>query len=541
MRPRIRSLLLLSFAAGVAVTGTAIGMSSCKLTKGDKGATGQNLTVFNSDVYTASGKPFDITKINHVVVIYQENWSFDALYSQFPNATGHAFGAVTQKDINGGTLATMPPPLNSAGTAIDTTTFPSVPGAGVSTAFVNLLSAPYSITTSTLTGDIIHQFYTEQGQIDGGANDKFIAWSDNPGLVLTGYDATNLPEGKLAQQYVMCDNCFHSAFGGSFLNHIFFIAAAPPLYGTSNAAQPNTILKGYPAAMASSIPATLPTPSYSAGLTTTAADATGPIPTTGTDWYTVLTGSANNRKSPDGKLTSTPDGSGNYFAVNTMQPPYWPFSLGGPFLPPQTMPTIGDRLTTAGVSWKWYSGGWNQAVAGNPDANFQFHHQPFNYFANFAPGKPGRVHLADVEDLEDDIATGTLPAVSFVKMIGSNNEHPGYADLLTGQQAVADLVQKIQNSANWKDTAIIITYDEHGGRWDHVAPPTIDSWGPGVRVPMIIISPYAKRSFVDHTQYETVSILRFIEKRWSLTPLATRDAAAHDLSNAFTDYLFSNG
>jgi phospholipase C len=271
------------------------------------------------------------------------------------------------------------------------------------------------------------------------------------------------------------------------------------------------------------------------------ADAGGPVPTTGNDWPATLNpGGTPARKSPDGKLTSAQI-SGNYYAVNTMQPPYWPFSLGGPYLPPQTMPTIGDKLTAAGVSWKWYSGGWNQAVAGNPDANFQYHHQPFNFFSNYAPGKPGRVHLADVEDLVNDVATGTLPAVSFVKLIGSNNEHPGYADLLTGQQAVADLVQKIQNSDNWRDTAIIITYDEHGGRWDHVAPPTIDQWGPGVRVPMIIVSPWAKRGYVDHTQYETLSILRFIEHRWGLSALTSRDGGAADLINAFADYIFANG
>jgi phospholipase C len=94
-------------------------------------------------------------------------------------------------------------------------------------------------------------------------------------------------------------------------------------------------------------------------------------------------------------------------------------------------------------------------------------------------------------------------------------------------------VSAVQNSAFWKDTAIIITYDEHGGRWDHVAPPVIDRWGPGLRVPTIIVSPYAKRGFVDHTQYDTTSILEFIEARWDLQPLAVRDAAATNLMNAF--------
>jgi phospholipase C len=98
---------------------------------------------------------------------------------------------------------------------------------------------------------------------------------------------------------------------------------------------------------------------------------------------------------------------------------------------------------------------------------------------------------------------------------------------------VASLVKAVQESAFWKDSVIIVTYDEGGGRWDHVPPPPGDRWGPGVRIPAIIISPYAKRRFVDHTTYETVSILKLIETRWNLAPLGSRDAAANNLLNAF--------
>jgi hypothetical protein len=91
----------------------------------------------------------------------------------------------------------------------------------------------------------------------------------------------------------------------------------------------------------------------------------------------------------------------------------------------------------------------------------------------------------------------------------------------------------VQASTVWKDSVIIIMYDEAGGRWDHVPPPQGDRWGPGLRVPAIIISPYAKRRFVDHTTYETTSILKFIETRWNLAPLGIRDAAANNLLNAF--------
>jgi phospholipase C len=202
---------------------------------------------------------------------------------------------------------------------------------------------------------------------------------------------------------------------------------------------------------------------------------------------------------------------------------------------PGYLPTIGDRLDARHVSWAWYAGGWNDALAGNPDPLFQFHHQPFAYYRNYADGTPGRAaHLKDEADLLTDLARGVLPAVSFVKPLGPNNEHPGYADLLRGQQHVAALVAAIQQSPAWRSTVIVITYDEFGGRWDHVPPPRVDGWGPGTRIPAILVSPFAHRGLVDHTQYETVSILKLIEHRWHLAPLSARDAnpAVADLADA---------
>ena len=116
-----------------------------------------------------------------------------------------------------------------------------------------------------------------------------------------------------------------------------------------------------------------------------------------------------------------------------------------------------------------------------------------------------------------DLAAGTLPPVSFVKPIGANNEHPGYTDVVTGQQHVADLVKAVQQSRIWKDCVILITYDENGGR-----------------VPGIIVSPFARKGVVDSHEYETVSILKLIERRFNLAPLSTRDAdpAVSDLTTA---------
>ena len=133
-------------------------------------------------------------------------------------------------------------------------------------------------------------------------------------------------------------------------------------------------------------------------------------------------------------------------------------------------------------------------------------------------------HLQDEQQFFQDVASEKLPPVSFIKPIGANNEHPGYANLVNGQQHVADLVAAVQQSNLWKDCVIIITYDENGGRWDHVVPPVRkDGWGVGTRVPTIIVSPFVQHGRIDSTEYETVSILKLIERRFKLTPLSERD------------------
>lgn len=203
-------------------------------------------------------------------------------------------------------------------------------------------------------------------------------------------------------------------------------------------------------------------------------------------------------------------------------------------IPNLTFPTIGDRLSEMNIRWAWFSGGWDSALAGHPDSTFQFHHQPFLYFANYADGTAAKKeHLKDEDDFVAEAKSGHLPEVSFVKPLGIYNEHPGYADIVTGEKHAVELINAVRNGPDWKDCAIIVTYDEHGGFWDHVAPPKEDSWGPGTRVPTIIISPFAKKGFVDTMRNETVSILALIEHQWGLTPLSSRDSSANDMAEAF--------
>ena len=337
----------------------------------------------------------------------------------------------------------------------------------------------------------MHRYYQEQVQIDGGKMDKFVAVSDAKGLSVGYYPTAQLPVAAEAANYVLADNFFHAAFGGSFLNHQWLVCACTPVYA-------DAVKDG-----------------------------------SSKDLHTIL--GANGLPTKDGQLTTAATGD---YAINTIFPAVSPTIPTAAQLPLLKNATIGDRLTGGGVSWAWYSGGWNDAVAGHADPLFQYHHQAFNYYANYAPGTEGRTHLQDEANFIAAAKAGTLPSVSFVKPLGPDNEHPGYTDLVRGEQHLIDLINDVRNGPNWEDTAIVITYDEHGGFWDHVAPPTSkkhsDIWGPGARVPTIIISPLAKKHFVDHTLYDTTSILATIEHRWNLEPLGTRDANAHDLRRAFT-------
>src|SRR5207237_9258354 len=116
----------------------------------------------------------------------------------------------------------------------------------------------------------------------------------------------------------------------------------------------------------------------------------------------------------------------------------------------------------------------------------------------------------------------------FYKPQGNLNEHPGYTDVLDGDSDIADLVGHLQKSPQWAHMVVVITYDENGGFWDHVAPPKGDRWGPGTRIPALIVSPFAKQGLVDHTLYDTTSILSLITKRFALPillSLARRNAA----------------
>jgi phospholipase C len=518
-----------------------------------------------------------LSKINHVVVIYEENHSFDNLYGAWEGVNGRAnadpahtvqvgkggapYACLLQDDVN-----LMSPPLLAICT--DTTTGTSFssgftnqpfgieaytpasartcPQPGVSFAGGSSLPNPNNLPGGC-TRDVVHRFYQEQYQLNNGRQNRYVTGSDAIGMTMGYYNTSALPiylylHSPAHPHYAIADDFFQGAFGGSFLNHQWLIAAATPTYPNAPATQ-NSILdtNGMPTSYKL----------YSA--TTPVADK--PL--------TQLCGLP----------TTDPNVACGDFAVNTIQPPYQPTSSNPLKLPPQTGKTIGDELTSAGVSWAWYSGGWsnadgevgapgwtngatpgvcadqysfaNPAYPFCPNKVFQFHHQPFNYFAAYAPGSTGRTHLRDEQEFIDLANASSndckLNSVSFIKPIGLENEHPGYTSETRGSDHLVNLLQAIQNSSCRRDTMVVVTYDEFGGQWDHVTPPgqggtagPHDQWGPGTRIPALIISPRLLSNFVvDHTQYDTTSILATIERRYGLAPLGPRDRAVNDLSTVY--------
>jgi acid phosphatase len=442
---------------------TSLGLASCE-TGGRRAA-------------DPPGAPFD-----HLVVIFLENRSFDHLWGQFPGANGleRPEARITQTDRAGRPYPTLPPVLVGWGKTDPDRRFPS-----------SLPNAPFLldpfVSTGTKTPDPVHRYYQHILQINGGRMDRYVAWTDTGALTMGHWETAKLPFFPYARRYVLADNYFTAALGGSWLNHMWLVCACAAIFPNAPAdmrAQPELDASG-----------------RLVGLTR------------------------------DGGVT--PDG----YAVNDLQPFARPYEAGTPDarrVPPQTLPTIGERLSAAGISWAWYAGGWNDAAAGRPDRLFEFHHQPFVFFAAYAEGTAARAtHLKDEADFRRSLGDGTLPAVSYIKPIGEVDAHAGYSTVLAGEQHAIELIQAVERSAYWKRAVIIVTYDDFGGWYDHVPPPQIDRWGPGGRVPALIISPWAKKGFVDSTFYDHTSILKLIEWRWGLAPLGSRDAAANNMLNAF--------
>jgi len=527
-----------------------------------------------------------LRRIDHIVVIYEENHSFDNLYGGWEGVdglgsapaartiqidqAGMPYTCLKQNDVNLTSpplAADCPDPrgftshFSNGPFSIDAylpataTTCPPV---------LKAISFPTGVLNGTglpggCTRDLVHRFYEEQYQLNAGQQDRYVTGSDAIGLAMGVYDTRALPVYRYLHQdghphYAIADKFFAAAFGGSFLNHQWLVAAASPTYpGAPNTLHSIVDTNGMPRGFALYTPTVLLT--------------------------------------RDGPLTvacpSPVDGLAcGDFAVNTMQPAFQPSGAFGAKIPAQTNPTIGDRLSAAGVDWAWYSGGWSNAngdvnapgwtngggpACSDPNVDptvgayprcpsnvFQYHHQAFNYYAAFDPSTSAglanrRAHLLDEAEftgLAQSSEDGcNLKPVSFVKPLGTENEHPGYTSESIGSDHLVQLLQAIEGGACRKNTMVVVTYDEFGGQWDHVTPPgqggqagPHDVWGPGTRIPALIVSPFLRGDFViDHTPYDTTSILATIEHRFGVSALGSRDAAVQDLSTAYTARAFDDG
>ena len=467
-------------------------------------------------------------QIDTVVVIYAENRSFDHLFGRFPGAEGLADATGEQKtqlDRDGTPLATLPP-VYQGGKVMDE--YPR-----------NLPNGPFAAdqppvrrALNAYDPDPMHSFYQHKAQINGGRNNRFVAESNVGALTMATYDGSTLRMWQWAKEFTLADHFFQSSFGGSFVNHQRLICACI----SRQPEAPDSIRAQF--------------------------DENGRLKVKPDSPASVMDGPP---KFFDGRIGPVEDAS---YTVNTSQPAYqpsgYPPAAGGNLayadparfpLKPLTAKTIGDTLSAQGISWAWYAQGWNAALADGireagakrtvintssdeASPNFQPHHQPFNYYARFAPGTVDRArHLRDRDDFIEAIARGTLPQVSFYKPSGRHSQHSGSSTIAAGDREMNEILTRLRAGPQWAHIAIIVTYDEYGGFWDHVPPPSGpgggDDFGPGTRIPAVIVSPFARRGFVDKTIYDTTSIKKFLNVRFGLEPLPGLREKMGDLTGAF--------
>lgn len=505
------------FLAGAAALGVgAAALGACGGSQQDSGAKTQPLTPTELDNKLGE-------QVKTIVVIYAENRSFNNLFANFPGVE-RPLSALKpadyqQRDRDGSLLQTLPPAWGGV-VQVGPQTVDGVTYATGVQYQENLPNAPFALKgpnredlpLNLVTRDLWHVFYQNQMQINDGKNDRFVAWADSGGLTMGYYAQTqySLRLWDVAREFVLCDNFFQGAFGGSYLNHQYLISAAVPFYPNASTSVAESQI--------ASLQGDDPTGTRLKPLDKSPASAM-----TGAPQF--------------GPSALTPDG----FAVNTMAPPYWPTWIRDPEHPdyskpdlpsvlvPQTHEHIGDKLSKKNIDWAWYAGAWQATLDQFKDSgtlpkipNFQYHHQPFNYFVQQGPQNPlERSKRLRDGGLGDESATnrfvadaeaGKLPAVTFYKPQGNLNMHAGYADVAAGDRHLDRVIKVLRNSPQWQNMVVVVTVDENGGWWDHVAPPKGDRWGPGTRIPALVVSPFARKGTVDHTVYDTASILRLITR-----------------------------
>jgi phospholipase C len=353
------------------------------------------------------------TPIEHLIVLMQENHTFDNYFGTYPGADG----------LPAGTKMPVDPKNPSAGYVI-----------------------PWHIGSTTIT-DLSHNAATYLAQSDNGQWDGFISalndLNQNGRFAMGYYDSQDIPYyWNLAANYVLFDHFFSSAKDGSFANHMYWVAATFPQVGR-------------------------------------------------------------------GQQLST-------------QLAY--------------VPTIFDRLQAAGVSWKFYVENYDPGInyrhpATQDNRESQVIWVPLLNFDRFLDDPALSSHIVDLSQYYVDLQQGNLPAVAYIVPSGAS-EHPPQTPS-SGERHVKSLIQELMRSSAWNSSAFMLLYDDWGGWYDHVIPPQVDQAGYGPRVPALLISPYARKDYIDSTQLDFTSVLKFIETNWSVAPLQSRDTNANNFLSAF--------
>ncbi|MGC2695500.1 MAG: alkaline phosphatase family protein [Candidatus Angelobacter sp.] len=205
-----------------------------------------------------------------------------------------------------------------------------------------------------------------------------------------------------------------------------------------------------------------------------------------------------------------------------------------PFFPPcntqvkatagYTFQHVGDQLATKGLTWAWYQENLNVCSSYVPQEN------PFQFFTD----AHNSANVRDLSKFTPDLASGSLPAVVLVQPGPPHSMHPGSGPISNGIDWLDGFVRQVQASSVWSNTAIVVIWDSSGGWWDHVSPPQVDAQGYGARVPMLVISPFAKKNYISHVQMDDVSILKFIQTTFGLAPLNARNQLGNDIGDMFS-------
>ena len=349
-----------------------------------------------------------LSAIQHTVIIFRENHTFDNYFGTFPGTDGATSGVIS----TGQTVPLMPEP-----------------------------DMDFSL--------LCNSWDCAQLAMDGGKMDGFDLISGGLSAFIQASPQEIPHYWEYARHFVLADRYFTSVHGPSLPNHLFVFAAQ------SGGVIDNVDLSGTGGVMCNGV--------------------------------------------PSGTVTVI-DAGGN----RATEPACFDFK------------TLGDRLDEEGISWKFYFDDFSVV----------------QMFRQFGDSEHSTKNLGSTSEFLQDAVSGNLPAVSWLIAPFAGSEHSPNS-ICAGDNLAAESVNAVMQGPSWNSSVIFITYDDFGGLYDHVPPPQVDQFGMGPRVPLLIISPFAKRGYVSHTVYEHSSLLKFVENRYHLRSLTARDAAASNMLDSF--------